>query len=56
VRIQWQTEFKRRRLSITSANFEHEFGQPGDDDAKLLEADTNNDLALIALAGVKNDN
>jgi len=34
-------------------NFEREYGLPGDDDAKLLEADTNNDLALIALAGVK---
>ena len=35
-------------------NFEREYGLPGDDDAKLLEADKNNDLALIALACVKN--
>jgi len=34
-------------------NFEREYGEPGDDDAKLLEADTNNDLALITMAGVK---
>jgi len=34
-------------------NFEKEFGEPGGADAKLLEADTNNNLALIALAARK---
>ena len=34
-------------------NFKKEWGEPGDTDAKLLEADTNNDLAFIALAAVK---
>jgi len=31
-------------------NFEKEWGEPGDADANLLEADTNGDLKLIALA------
>jgi len=35
-------------------NFEKEFGEGGDYDTKLLEADTNNDIALIALAAKKN--
>ena len=34
-------------------NFEREFGGPGDDDMKLLNADANNDLALIAMTAVK---
>ena len=35
-------------------NFEKEYGGPGDTDANLLEADTNNDLVLVALAARKN--
>jgi len=34
-------------------NFEKEFGGPGDTDDKLLKADINNDLALIAMAARK---
>jgi len=34
-------------------NFEREFGLPGDTDTNLLEADTNDDLALIVLAARK---
>jgi cyclopropane fatty-acyl-phospholipid synthase-like methyltransferase len=33
--------------------FEEEYGEPGDTDAKLLEADIDNDLALILMAAVK---
>jgi len=35
-------------------NFATEWGEGGDLDMKLLEADTNNDLALIALVAKKN--
>ncbi|MCL2434014.1 MAG: methyltransferase domain-containing protein, partial [Clostridia bacterium] len=34
-------------------HFEKEFGSPGDEDMKLLAADTNHDLALVALAARK---
>jgi len=34
-------------------NFEREFGGPGDDDMKLLEADTSNNLKLIAMTARK---
>ena len=34
-------------------NFEKEWGEPGDADANLLAADTNDDLRLIAMAATK---
>ena len=36
-------------------NFEKEFGDGGDFDVKFLEADTNNDIALIAMTAKKKD-
>jgi len=35
-------------------NFEKEWGEPGDFDIKLLEADTDDDIALVALVARKN--